>query len=50
MKVHRWNDIRRKKLSVEELEANERWVDQKIVEMNLRALREKVLRGDEDGS
>ena len=40
MKVHRWDDIRRKKLSAKQIEENARWVDQEIVEMNLRALRE----------
>jgi hypothetical protein len=40
MKVHRWDDIRRKKLSAKEIEENARWVEQEIVELNLRALRE----------
>lgn len=40
MKVHRWSDIRRKKLSAKQIEENARWVEQEIVEMNLRALRE----------
>jgi DNA invertase Pin-like site-specific DNA recombinase len=40
MKVHRWNDIKRKKLSAKDIEENARWVEQEIVEMNLRALRE----------
>jgi hypothetical protein len=40
MKVHRWEDIRRKKLSPKEIKENEKWVEQKVMEMNLRALRE----------
>ena len=40
MTVHRWDDIRRKKLSAEQIEENARLVEQEIVEMNLRALRE----------
>ena len=40
MTVHRWEDIRRKKLTAKQLEENARWVEQEIVELNLRALRE----------
>lgn len=40
MKVHRWHDVRRKKLSQEQIEENDRWVEQDVLEMNLRALRE----------
>jgi transcriptional regulator with XRE-family HTH domain len=42
MKVHRWNDIRRKKLTAKQIEENDRWVEEEIVEMNLRALREFI--------
>jgi predicted transcriptional regulator len=40
MKVRRWDEVRRKKLTPRELASNERWVEHKVVEMNLRALRE----------
>ena len=40
MTVHRWDDIRRKKLSAEQIDKNARWVEQEIIELNLRALRE----------
>jgi hypothetical protein len=40
LKVHRWDDVRRKKLTPKQIEENARWVEQEIVEMNLRALRE----------
>ena len=40
MKVHRWDDIRRKKLSAKQIEENAQWVEGEILELNLRALRE----------
>ncbi len=40
MKVHRWEDIRRKKLTAKQVQENARWVEQELVELNLRALRE----------
>lgn len=38
MKVHRWEDIRRQKLSDKQLEENACWVEREIIELNLRAL------------
>lgn len=40
MKVSRWQDVRRKKLSPQQLEENDRWVEEEVLEMNLRALRD----------
>lgn len=40
MKVHRWEDVRRRKLSPEKLEEIDRKVQQEVLEMNLRAVRE----------
>lgn len=42
MKVHRWEDIKRKKLSPERIEEIRKQVEQEIVELNLQAMR-KVL-------
>jgi DNA-binding XRE family transcriptional regulator len=40
MSDHRWNDLKASKLTLAQREANKRWVEQEILEMNLRALRE----------
>lgn len=40
MGSHRWQDIKRRKLSPEQIERIEREVEDEIVEMNLRAVRE----------
>ena len=48
MKVHRWEDIVRKKLSPKDIEADRRWVEKEILNMNLRALREFVGKTQEE--
>lgn len=40
MNVHAWRDIRAKKFSTEELKALDEEVEQELLEMDLRALRE----------
>jgi predicted transcriptional regulator len=42
MKLQNWKDIRAKKLSRERLEALDREVEQELLEMDLRTLREAV--------
>jgi predicted transcriptional regulator len=42
MKTHRWEDIKRRKLSPEQIEKIRREVEEEILEMNLRAMRELV--------
>jgi DNA-binding phage protein len=42
MAVHRWDDIKRRKLSPERLASIEARADQEVLEMNLRAVRELV--------
>src|SRR5215510_12423970 len=37
---HRWQDLRRQKLTPQQLEAIDREVEQELVEMDLRAIRE----------
>jgi DNA-binding XRE family transcriptional regulator len=39
MKVHRWKDVVKDKLSEEQIQANRQWARQEILEMNLRELR-----------
>jgi len=40
MRVHKWKDVRKRKLTPEQMAENDRWVRAEILEMNLRALRE----------
>ena len=40
MKLHKWKDIREKKLSPEQLRRIDEEVEQELLEMDLRALRE----------
>ena len=40
--VKKWKDIRAKKLSAEARTENDRWVEQELLEMDLRAVRELV--------
>jgi DNA-binding transcriptional regulator YiaG len=42
MKLHKWQDIRAKKLSPEKLRRIDKEVEQELLEMDLRALREAV--------
>jgi predicted transcriptional regulator len=42
MKLHRWEDIKKRKLSPEKLEEIQREVEQEILELNLQAVRELV--------
>src|SRR5437870_2220307 len=41
MRLHRWKDLREKKVPAEKRAANERWVKRKVLEMDLRELRER---------
>jgi hypothetical protein len=45
---HRWQDLRRKKLSPQQLEAIDREVEHELVEMDLRAIRELLGKTQED--
>lgn len=40
MKLHKWKDLRRAKLSPEEIAGNDAWVEEELLEMDLRAVRE----------
>ncbi len=40
MKTHRWEDMKRRKLSPEQIEKIRREVEQEVLDMNLRAMRE----------
>ena len=40
MKIHRWEDIKRRKLSPEKVEQIRQEVEEEILEMNLHAVRE----------
>ena len=42
MKLHRWEDVKRRKLSPEKLEKIEREVEREVLALNLRALREEL--------
>lgn len=42
MKTHRWEDVKRQKLSPERLERIQQWVERETLEMNLRELREQL--------
>ena len=48
MAAKRWEDIRKKKLSPEQIAENERWVQREILEMDLRAIRELAGKTQED--
>jgi hypothetical protein len=39
---HRWNDVVKKKLTAKQIEENERWARAKVLELNLRAVRQLV--------
>jgi len=42
MKVHRWRDIEKGKLTAAQLAAGDRWVEKEIVRLTLRELREQL--------
>ena len=42
MKVHRWRDIEKGKLTAAQLAAGDRWVEKEIVRLTLRELRERL--------
>lgn len=42
MTRHRWNDVAKTKLSSKQIEANERWAKDKVLELNLKAVRQLV--------
>jgi hypothetical protein len=42
MRVHKYNDLAKKKLSPEQRAENRAWVEQELLEMDLRAVRELV--------
>jgi hypothetical protein len=42
MKLHRWEDIRKKHLTPKETAANRAWAERELLEMDLRAVRELV--------
>jgi hypothetical protein len=48
MKTHRWDDLKRSRLSPEELEQIHREAEQEVLELNLRAVRELVDRTQQD--
>ena len=41
MRLHRWKDVRDQKLPPEKQAASDRWIKQKVLEMDLRELRER---------
>jgi transcriptional regulator with XRE-family HTH domain len=48
MRVHRWKDLKATKLTPAQREANRRWVEAELLEMNLRALRESLGKTQEE--
>jgi hypothetical protein len=48
MKVHRWRDIEKGKLTPAQLAAGDRWVEKEIVSLTLRDLRQQLGRTQED--
>ncbi len=42
MKVHRWRDVEKGKLTAAQLAAGDRWVEKEIVRLTLRELREQL--------
>lgn len=42
MRVHRWRDIEKGKLTAAQLAAGDRWVEKEIVRLTLRELREQL--------
>ncbi len=48
MRVHRWKDLKATKLTPAQREANRRWVEAELLEMNLKALRESLGKTQEE--
>jgi hypothetical protein len=48
MKVHRWRDVEKGKLSPAQLAAGDRWVEKEIVRLTLRDLRQQLGKTQED--
>jgi len=42
MAVHKWSDVRKRKLSPKQLEEADRWVENELLAMDLRAIREML--------
>jgi len=42
MKVHRWRDIEKGKLTAAQLAVGDRWVEKEVVRLTLRELREQL--------
>jgi predicted transcriptional regulator len=40
MARHRWNDVARTKLTPKQVESNRRWAEERVIELNLKAVRE----------
>ena len=48
MRVHRWRDIEKGKLTAEQIAAGDRWVEEQILEMSLRDLRQALGKTQQD--
>ncbi len=48
MKTHRYESLRRRKLSPKQLEENDRWVARELLELDLRQLREALGKTQEE--
>ncbi len=48
MAIHRWKDLKHRKLTPAQLEENRRWVEREVLEMNLRAMREALGKTQEE--
>ncbi len=48
MRVHRWKDLKATKLTPAQREANRRWVEAELLEMNLKVLRESLGKTQEE--
>jgi hypothetical protein len=42
MRIHRWKDIEKGKLSADEIAQGDRWVEEQVVELNLQELRKAL--------
>ena len=46
--MHRWRDIEKGKLTPEQVAAGDRWVEERILQMNLRDLRQALGKTQQD--
>ena len=46
--AQRWNDIKRRHATEEEIEESQAWAEREVLEMNLRAMRDLIGRTQED--